>query len=226
MLDETLGFLDPYFQAAIEEGRNLLHVDVGCSGGQHRSVFVAEELYAHYKNQYACTVYHRELSRYVEDARTDGKKPSPLPLAKEEVANLLPSASDEAKRALLSPLSSASMAIFGSPKARRGSSSRANPLRSPSASIKPSSSSMGCPPHFAYTRSAGFLKRVVYHVLVGKEGRGHPQRPSGRFLRPELPKDSYATPNRGGYLSGGLPWRRQRQRPQEQQLPSRDRLAR
>jgi UPF0042 nucleotide-binding protein len=65
-LEKLYGVLDPYFQAAVEEGRSYCTIDVGCSGGQHRSVFVAEELFAHYKNQYACTVYHREINRYVE----------------------------------------------------------------------------------------------------------------------------------------------------------------
>ena len=69
MLDKLYGILDPYFESAIEEGRSYVTVDVGCSGGQHRSVFVAEELFAHYKSQYTCTVYHREINRYVEDEK-------------------------------------------------------------------------------------------------------------------------------------------------------------
>jgi UPF0042 nucleotide-binding protein len=61
--------LDDYFVASAEEGRNFLFVDVGCSGGQHRSVYVAQKLYEHYKDSYNCTVSHRELSRYQEDRK-------------------------------------------------------------------------------------------------------------------------------------------------------------
>jgi UPF0042 nucleotide-binding protein len=68
-LAKLFGLLDDYFAQAVEEGRSYVVVDVGCSGGQHRSVFIAEEIFAHYKNQYACTIYHREITRYVEDEK-------------------------------------------------------------------------------------------------------------------------------------------------------------
>jgi UPF0042 nucleotide-binding protein len=68
-LEKLFGLLDDYFAQAVEEGRSYVVVDVGCSGGQHRSVFIAEEIFAHYKNQYACTIYHREITRYVEDEK-------------------------------------------------------------------------------------------------------------------------------------------------------------
>ena len=69
MLDKIYGILDPYFECAVEEGRPYCVIDIGCSGGQHRSVFVAEELFAHYKDRYSCIVYHREINRYVEDEK-------------------------------------------------------------------------------------------------------------------------------------------------------------
>lgn len=68
-LSKLFALLDDYFLEAVEEGRAYVVIDVGCSGGQHRSVFIAEEIFAHYKNQYACTIYHREITRYVEDEK-------------------------------------------------------------------------------------------------------------------------------------------------------------
>lgn len=68
-LEKLFALLDAYFAQAVEEGRSYVVIDVGCSGGQHRSVFVAEEIFAHYKNIYACTVCHREIARYVEDEK-------------------------------------------------------------------------------------------------------------------------------------------------------------
>ena len=68
-MGKLFALLDDYFSRAVEEGRSFIVLDVGCSGGQHRSVYVAEKLYAHYKTSYACTLYHRELSRYLEDEK-------------------------------------------------------------------------------------------------------------------------------------------------------------
>jgi UPF0042 nucleotide-binding protein len=68
-ITKICGLLDDYFLASAEEGRNFLFVDIGCSGGQHRSVYVAQKLYEHYKDHYNCTVSHRELSRYQEDRK-------------------------------------------------------------------------------------------------------------------------------------------------------------
>lgn len=68
-MDKLLALLDDYLTHSEKEGRTFVIVDVGCSGGQHRSVFVAQTLYEHYKNDYDCTVYHREIARYKEDDR-------------------------------------------------------------------------------------------------------------------------------------------------------------
>ncbi len=59
-LMEMLQFLIPYY---IKEGKYQLVVAIGCTGGQHRSVTLANELYAKMKNQgnYGINITHREL---------------------------------------------------------------------------------------------------------------------------------------------------------------------
>lgn len=61
-------FLDYYLAHLEKEGRNYVFVYVGCSGGQHRSIYFAEKLYKHYKAKYSCAVHHRELSRYRKES--------------------------------------------------------------------------------------------------------------------------------------------------------------
>ncbi len=60
-IDELLGFLIPRFQT---EGKSYLSIGVGCTGGHHRSVAIAEELQrrltAHGVN---ASVRHRDMDR-------------------------------------------------------------------------------------------------------------------------------------------------------------------
>ncbi|MCR4562385.1 MAG: RNase adapter RapZ [Bacilli bacterium] len=65
LIDNIFNYLDVYLKAAMEEGRSFVVIDIGCSGGQHRSVFLAEEVYRHFRELYDCTIYHREISRYI-----------------------------------------------------------------------------------------------------------------------------------------------------------------
>jgi UPF0042 nucleotide-binding protein len=59
--DDLLGMLVPQYQA---EGRSYLTVAIGCTGGRHRSVAVAEELAARLRARgVAVTATHRDLSR-------------------------------------------------------------------------------------------------------------------------------------------------------------------
>ena len=58
-IDEFLIRWLPEFQ---ENNRTYMTVSIGCTGGQHRSVFMAEQLFAHYQNQYEnVQLRHREL---------------------------------------------------------------------------------------------------------------------------------------------------------------------
>ena len=58
--------LDLFFEEMIKQGKGYVSVNVGCTGGQHRSVYIAQTLYDHYKDKYKCTITHRELSRNEE----------------------------------------------------------------------------------------------------------------------------------------------------------------
>ena len=61
-LNGLLDFLIPRF---IEEGKNQLIIAFGCTGGRHRSVTVAEAVYAHLKENadYGLKIEHSCISR-------------------------------------------------------------------------------------------------------------------------------------------------------------------
>ena len=61
-LVDMIGFLIPNY---IKEGKYHLVIAIGCTGGQHRSVTMANELYERMndKGSYGMKLYHRELSR-------------------------------------------------------------------------------------------------------------------------------------------------------------------
>lgn len=55
-----LSYLDHHLQA----GRTSLHIAVGCTGGRHRSVAVAEYLRSVLNNcPYGLTVFHRDIDK-------------------------------------------------------------------------------------------------------------------------------------------------------------------
>lgn len=59
-LDDMMQFLIPHY---IEEGKNRLVVAIGCTGGKHRSVTLANALHDSMKNQgnYGITLHHRDV---------------------------------------------------------------------------------------------------------------------------------------------------------------------
>ena len=60
-LEDFLKFLVPLYT---KEGKTYLTVAIGCTGGKHRSVYLAGELGAHLQGQgLAATVNHRDLGR-------------------------------------------------------------------------------------------------------------------------------------------------------------------
>lgn len=61
-LTELLDFLIPNY---VKEGKYQLVIAIGCTGGQHRSVTLANELYARMKNRgsYGIKLFHREQNK-------------------------------------------------------------------------------------------------------------------------------------------------------------------
>lgn len=60
-MSDMLDFLIPNY---IREGKNRLIIGIGCTGGRHRSVTIANELYAEMKKSgnYGVNLYHRDVS--------------------------------------------------------------------------------------------------------------------------------------------------------------------
>lgn len=62
LYDDILGFLDRWLPRYREGNRSYMNIALGCTGGQHRSVYLADRLYQHYRQRYpAIHVRHREL---------------------------------------------------------------------------------------------------------------------------------------------------------------------
>lgn len=63
-LEDLILFLIPNY---IEEGKSQLVIAVGCTGGKHRSVVIAEELFERIKNNgYNATIFHRDIYKDVK----------------------------------------------------------------------------------------------------------------------------------------------------------------
>ncbi len=60
-LKRLISFTDYAFAEYIKEGKNHFTVAIGCTGGQHRSVSVANYLYDYYKDRYYSYLEHRDV---------------------------------------------------------------------------------------------------------------------------------------------------------------------
>jgi UPF0042 nucleotide-binding protein len=61
MLSDIRGFLENWLPSFVRDNRSYLTVAIGCTGGQHRSVYLVEELARHFAAQVKVLVRHREL---------------------------------------------------------------------------------------------------------------------------------------------------------------------
>ena len=60
-IKKTIAYLDFMFREYDKEEKRHLTICIGCTGGQHRSVTLANYLYNYYKDRYMCYITHREL---------------------------------------------------------------------------------------------------------------------------------------------------------------------
>jgi len=62
-LEDVQGFLERWLPSLVRSNRSYLTVAVGCTGGQHRSVYLAERLATHFQGRYGRTlIRHRDLA--------------------------------------------------------------------------------------------------------------------------------------------------------------------
>ena len=62
MRDDIARFVETWLPAYIRDNRSYLTVGIGCTGGQHRSVYIAEWLARYFADRARVLVRHRELT--------------------------------------------------------------------------------------------------------------------------------------------------------------------
>lgn len=73
MADDIRDWLERWLPAYVASNRSYLTVAIGCTGGQHRSVYLSERLAHHFADRYRVRLRHRELGvvTVVGEARND-----------------------------------------------------------------------------------------------------------------------------------------------------------
>lgn len=62
LLNDIQQFLDTWIPKFISDNRNYMTIALGCTGGQHRSVYLAEKIAQHFQKKYQnIQIRHREL---------------------------------------------------------------------------------------------------------------------------------------------------------------------
>jgi len=61
MLEQISSFLNSWLDALMKDHRSYVTVAIGCTGGQHRSVYLVEQLGKKFGSQWATILRHREL---------------------------------------------------------------------------------------------------------------------------------------------------------------------
>ncbi len=64
MRSDIQGFIERWLPGFIDNNRSYMTIAIGCTGGQHRSVYMAEQLAGQFRQQFAnVQVRHRELNQ-------------------------------------------------------------------------------------------------------------------------------------------------------------------
>ena len=63
MFGDIRNFVERWLPSFVADNRSYLTVAIGCTGGQHRSVYLAEKLALHFGHQQQVLVRHRELTQ-------------------------------------------------------------------------------------------------------------------------------------------------------------------
>lgn len=62
LIDDISHFLESWLPCYLVDNRNYMTIAIGCTGGQHRSVYIVEQLAKHFHDkQYNVQIRHREL---------------------------------------------------------------------------------------------------------------------------------------------------------------------
>jgi UPF0042 nucleotide-binding protein len=62
-LDDVEALLKRWLPEIVRENRSHVTVALGCTGGRHRSVFLAEELAQRFRSEWRVLVRHRKLAQ-------------------------------------------------------------------------------------------------------------------------------------------------------------------
>jgi UPF0042 nucleotide-binding protein len=62
MLADLVAFLERWIPELVKSNRSYLTVAIGCTGGQHRSVYLVEKLAQHFRRMHELVLtHHNEL---------------------------------------------------------------------------------------------------------------------------------------------------------------------